>query len=265
MKTAASGTILVWISLVMVSLFFTGLSYAEIDLETAVGIWLFDDDDDVAEDMSGKGNDGTLKGNPKWVKGVFGEALELDGIDDYVDCGFADSLAMTDEITVMSWFRTDKKMSTSADRQAVVGKHYLEYEVGIYPNGAVHTYTNDGTGAGYDEGINTAVPDATWVLGQWYHLAWTLDGTHETVYVDGIMIGEFDKPHAGTLAGEHSLEIGRRQGGSLDFIGAVDEVVVLNVALGETDIQSVITQGFGATAVSPSGKLATTWAAVKGQ
>jgi len=84
------------------------------------------------------------------------------------------------------------------------------------------------------------------------------------------MIGEFDKPHAGTLAGTHNLEIGRREAGSLEFKGAVDEVVVLGVALGETDIQDAMNQGMqgvlgGTTAVSPAAKIATVWGDVKVQ
>jgi hypothetical protein len=148
-----------------------------------------------------------------------------------------------------------------------VGKHYLEYEVGIYPAGVVHTYTNDGTGGGYDEGINASLaeelPEDDWTLDEWYHIAWTLNGMHEIVYVNGVNIGEFDKGHAGTLPGTHTLEIGRRGGGGYPFMGAVDEVAILNVALGEADIQD--SMYLGVAAVSPAGKLATTWSTIKAQ
>jgi len=40
----------------------------------------------TALDSSGNGNDGTFVGNPQWVTGKFGGALEFDG-DDYVNCG----------------------------------------------------------------------------------------------------------------------------------------------------------------------------------
>jgi len=257
----------VWVGLVVVSLFFAGVGYAAIDPADIVGLWLFDEGaGDIATDTSGNGNDGAFNGDPQWVGGKFGGALEFDG-DDHISVADSDSLDMTDTITVMFWFKTSKEMVVFEDRQVPVGKHYLEYEVGIYSAGAVHTYTNDGTGDGYDEGINTVVPEATWALDRWYHVAWTLDGVHESVYVDGALIGEFDKPNAGTLPGEHSLEIGRREGGTLEFTGAIDDVAVLNVALGEADINSAMNQGMAAisnlTAVSAADKLATTWAAVK--
>ena len=61
-------------------------SDAEIDPKTAVGVWLFNETTgDTAHDSSENGNDGILKSEPKWVPdGKFGNALELDGADDYV-------------------------------------------------------------------------------------------------------------------------------------------------------------------------------------
>ena len=55
---------------------------------------------------------------------------------------------------------------------------------------------------------------------------------------------------------------------SLPFTGAIDEVMVLNVALGEADIQNVMNSGIagalgGTTAVSPVGRLATAWGDIK--
>ena len=52
-----------------------------------VAHWRFDEGSGtVAIDSSGNGNDGTLKGDPQWVAGMYGAALEFDS-DDYVDCG----------------------------------------------------------------------------------------------------------------------------------------------------------------------------------
>jgi hypothetical protein len=267
MKSAFTGTILVWAILVL-----TSLGYAAIDSGSIVGLWLLDEGaGTAAADSSGNGNDGTFIGDPEWVNGKFGKAVQFDGDGDYIECADSDSLDMTDQITVMCWFKTDKAMVEFEDRQALVGKHYLEYEVGVYPGGVIHTYTNDGTGDGYDEGINASIAEelaeSDWVVGSWYHVAWTLDGLHEIVYVNGVNIGEFDKGHANTLPGDNALEIGQRVGGSLPFTGAIDEVAVLNVALDEADIQAAMQTGLAAvldtTAVSSAAKLATTWGNIK--
>ncbi|MHC4356863.1 MAG: hypothetical protein ACYS0H_29540, partial [Planctomycetota bacterium] len=68
------------ISFVIVSLMFAGPGYAQIDPETVLGAWLFDEGTgSTTADVSGNGNDGTLIGGPAWVAGQFGNALEFDG------------------------------------------------------------------------------------------------------------------------------------------------------------------------------------------
>lgn len=210
-------------------------------------------------------------GDPQWAAGKFGKALEFNG-DDFVSVPDSDSLDMTDQVTVMLWFRSDKEMLDMwADRQVLVGKHYTEYEIGFYMEGQVHAYTSDGAG-GYDEGIMVSISEklgeAEWTVGDWYHIAWTLDGQHEVAYVNGINIGEFDKPNPNTAPGDNPLEIGERVGGSQPVTGAIDEVVVLNVALGEADIKNIMDNGIdgalgGGAAVSPASKLTTAWGDVK--
>jgi len=46
-----------------------------------IGHWKLDEGaGTIASDSSGLGNDGTLGGNPQWVAGIMGGALDLDGI-----------------------------------------------------------------------------------------------------------------------------------------------------------------------------------------
>ena len=71
---------IICISFIIVSLMFAGQSYAQIDPETVLGIWLLDEGKgDITEDASGNGNDGTLMGAPNWVAGKFGKALDFSG------------------------------------------------------------------------------------------------------------------------------------------------------------------------------------------
>ena len=70
--------VLLTLGVICFSLIAVHVSTAEIDLDTAVGIWLFDEGKGgVATDISGEGNDGELVKSPAWVKGKFGMALEL--------------------------------------------------------------------------------------------------------------------------------------------------------------------------------------------
>ena len=61
------------------------VSFAVIDPETAVGIWLFDEGSGgTAMDSSGMGLDAELIDDPAWVDGKFGKGLEFDGASSYV-------------------------------------------------------------------------------------------------------------------------------------------------------------------------------------
>ena len=79
-------------------------STAKADL---IGHWTFDEGaGNIAFDSSDYGNDGTLEGNPQWVEGIFGGALDLDGNDDYVAIdGIADDLT-DNNFTVTAWIKT---------------------------------------------------------------------------------------------------------------------------------------------------------------
>ncbi|HGE72223.1 TPA: LamG domain-containing protein [Candidatus Poribacteria bacterium] len=269
--------ILIIVSVLVVSLLFVNSSLAKIDLKTVVGLWLFDENTGtIAKDSSGNNNHGTLKGNVKWVTGKFGSAVEFPGADaNYIEVPDSNTLDMNKQMTVMFWVKTSKAMKDMwADRQVVVGKHYLEYEIGMYMQAQIHTYTKNPAGAAdaYDEGIMASfagklpTKEAEWELNKWYHVAWTLNGKHEVAYVNGVKIGEFDKANEGTKPGTHTLDIGRRQGGGLPLTGAVDEVAILNVALDEADIKTASEKSLNATvltAVMPTGKLTTTWANIK--
>jgi hypothetical protein len=60
--------------------------YAKIDPQTCVGAWMFDENNgNLAKDLSGNKNDGTLVNGPKWIDGKFDKALSFDGVDDYIN------------------------------------------------------------------------------------------------------------------------------------------------------------------------------------
>lgn len=100
--------IFILVSLVaLVIVILVNSTYA-IDLRSAVGIWLFDGGKgDTAKDSSGNGNSGTLINGPKWVDGKFGDALQFDGVDDYVEVSASKSLEMgKSDLTLSFWFKT---------------------------------------------------------------------------------------------------------------------------------------------------------------
>ena len=87
------------------------LSAAEVSVDDAIGIWLFDEGKgNVAKDSSPNGNDGELIAGPKWVEGKFGGALEFDGSGTSVETESADKLTEFElgdktDFTVTAWFK----------------------------------------------------------------------------------------------------------------------------------------------------------------
>src|SRR4030042_2476712 len=73
---------------------------------TLVGWWKLDETSGtIAADSSGYGNNGTIYGNPQWVMGNIGGALQFDGNGNYVDCGTSTVLQVRDQITLACWIK----------------------------------------------------------------------------------------------------------------------------------------------------------------
>src|SRR4030042_5271152 len=74
--------------------------------------WKFDEGSGTtAFGSSGNGNDGIFNGNPQWVAGKFGGALEFNG-DDYLNCGNGPSLQIQAQITIAFWFKVQAFSNT---------------------------------------------------------------------------------------------------------------------------------------------------------
>ena len=87
------------ILLVSVVLVLSLVSNASAEL---VAHWSFDEGSGTtAYDLAG-GNDGTLQGDPQWVAGYFGYALEFDGSGDYIDIAYSSELSLN-EFTLSAW------------------------------------------------------------------------------------------------------------------------------------------------------------------
>ena len=247
------------ISFILISLMLAGMSDARIDFNTAIAIWTFDQGEgDVLKDSSGNSIDGKLMGNPKWVKGKFGSALEFDGKAAYVDCGNNPILApTTNQLTVTAWVLCtgSGKISIIENNSDNWGFRFAEsvptLDAYVDPDGNdIHVYGQN-------------IPQNEWV-----HLSFVWDGKTGTLYQNAknIADGPIDVKMRPLLSG---FAIGRRgvNAASQYFSGNIDELGVFSVALTENDINSIMVDGLekatGIAAVYSVGKLATTWSQIK--
>lgn len=262
MKAVRLRLALVWVSIIVISLMFVGQSYAKIDLETCVGMWLLDEGKgDVIRDSSGNGLDGTITGNLKWVKGKFGSGLQYVGNgSDFASVKHRDSMDL-ETYTLMAW----TKLTDRADYQCIVGKEE-PFGVGNYSlflNKETKKPINEFWIKGVYKGIlaKTVITDD-----EWHHVAGTYDKKFMKIYVDGVMEGQMAESGSPDKT-PGVLRIGVRINGGNPLMGVLDEVGIFNVALTEANLKSIMEQGFeralGISAVEPTSKLTTTWGSIK--
>jgi len=202
-----------------------------------VGYWSFDDiQGTVVPDRSGTGNDGTINGAPVATEGPFGNALQLDGISDYVDCGNAESLNITDKLTVSAWVRTvdagDPAGGEMGGQNHYVSKHN-SYQFKHRTNLLIFAIWDGGpyaTRISIDNSFN----------GEWHHVVGTYDGSVLKTYVDGNLEGE--APHVGNIdLNGLNVNIGKNPNqNDQNFKGAIDEVMIFARDLNASHVQDLM-------------------------
>ncbi len=251
------------IGVIAVGFMLAQLSIAEIDPNTIVGAWLFDEaDGKVAADSSNNDNDGTLVGGAKWVKGKFGNAIELNGQDAWVT---VPAIGPLEEFTLLKWFNSTGRVGMwrcffnhdGWDRGFV---HYQfrpdnKMEFGIHSN-------NPARHPGWADSDFTADQS---ILNKWFHLAVAYSSTEEliSVYFDGKL--DAGGKWEGALPGEFGPgRIGSWSNGGREWQGMFDEMLLFNISLEEQDIKMLMENGLeGALAVEAADKAATIWGKIK--
>ena len=255
------------ISLVLsISLLITP-ALAQVEMDTLVGLWLFDEGSgDVAVDSSNSALDAELVGGPKWVSGVFGSGLELDGAGAYVEVPA--HVNPTEAITVSIWV---KSMTDDWNQHGWMVEKRNAYI--IHPNAGTKNVSwpicNGGCwnkpGGWRDGEVGPA--DIT----EWHLYTATFDSASGewNIYIDGVAESTMEINTDPLDADDGPVFIGRDTCCDGRFGDAViDEVAIFNVALSANEIKMMMEKGLSAmllTPVEPEGKLSTTWGNVKQQ
>ena len=196
---------------------------------------------EVWYDMSGYGNNGTLVGGAVYQSPNSG-SIYFDGVDDWVNIPDSPSLKMQYQMSISCWFSIPQ--NGLPYRQALISKHYSNYELGIYEDGRIHTYTRngiDGTFPTYNEGNAAYHKDGVWQANRIYHVVWTLDGATETTWYGGELAAtgsQYTKGNFGTNDNGDTLQLGTRFGG-LIFKGNMYSVQIWNRALTFPEVQQL--------------------------
>jgi hypothetical protein len=190
--------------------------------------------DNDANDTSGNNNNGTPSGDPQWVVGKIGGALEFDGVDDQVDCGNDPSLDITGTITIAAWFYPTGSGSSSfpriVDKSNGTGGADPGYK--LYLRGA-EDYIFAFSAGGVYQPYSTLAAE----LNAWNYVAVIADGTHRKLYLNGA----WEEWEESTLPSSSSnpLFIGNSPAGARHFQGMIDEVAIYNRALSGPEVRFI--------------------------
>ena len=226
----------------VLSLILTNTASAEL-----VGWWKLDDGSgSIAFDSSGNGNDGTLEGNPQWVEGQLGGALEGDGTGDYIRVPHSDSLDISDAVTVALWVYGGIPPDQVICKGSGGGAWVASYSFRIDDNASYARQINFrgrvGTNA---DAINSASPIPQ---DEWTHIAITFDvsaqGNNQKIFINGQLDAE-SRSENPLSTNTDDLLIGADAYGTTrwHWQGVLDDIRIYNQALPEGQIQSIMLGG----------------------
>jgi hypothetical protein len=199
-----------------------------------VGAYSFDEGSGTtATDVSGAGNNGTIKGATWTTQGKFGGALSFNGTSNWVTVNDASSLDLTNGMTLEAWvYPTIVPPNTwwtvlEKEQQPNGGVYYL---FASSDQGQPFTGVFIGDERNLYGGTRLAV-------NTWTHLAATYDGTTERLYVNGVQVSS--RAQTGLIQGSSgALRIGGNSVWGQYFQGRIDEVRIYNRALSAPEIQA---------------------------
>jgi len=205
---------------------FTTLPVIIITDPNLIGWWTFDaGTGDTAVDFSGHGNDGEIGGDPQWVEGIVGSALDLNG--DYVSIdGVVDDIT-SNNFTVSAWIKTTQSSEGNVFSSNTGSSH--EFLFGISGG---NPYIDAPDGQQFPPAINDD---------QWHMLTYVRSGSRGYIYVDGVQRGTYSSGNF-DITNETRWSIGQEwDSAPSDFyIGMVDDARFYKVSLTADQVKELM-------------------------
>jgi serine/threonine-protein kinase len=204
----------------------------------------FDEAGETVQDLSGKGNDGTVHG-AKWTpNGKLGGAYQFDGKDDYIERDYDDKsdLYPTDTpFAVVAWFKTSAPLPAEP---AILGSHYAPVGDGYHLilatqrlGGRIRWQVSGGFG---DVSSRLPVND-----GRWHQAVGIWNDGQVRLYIDGVLEGTNRTPgpipyaHRPAFRIAHLVTAPEADSSIFHFNGTIDEVMVFDRVLSKEDVRAL--------------------------
>ena len=202
----------------------------------------FNEDDGSANfaDSSSLSNNGSCAAGkcPAAASGVFGNAAHFDGLDDYVDIGTADNLALGNNFTIEAWINPEDMGNYRTIASKAGSFFFAQANVGGSLRIATYFF---GLKYATWQAANDSIP-----LYSWSHVAITFDGTNIRFYVNGKLSRQANNPGSVTSPGGNSVFVGSRSdlaSKAYKFKGGIDEAAIYNRVLTTEELSARYRRG----------------------
>jgi fibronectin type 3 domain-containing protein len=206
------------------------------DANTALLMHFNESSGAVVNDVSGNGNNGIARGTTI-VNGRLGNARKLRGNLEEVVVANSASLNPQTALTLEAWINLRSKVPLGSN-SGIVGKDdgtsNRQYLLSVTGEPGPNRFrAHVGVGSTYRNFDGSTLVDTA----RWYHVALTYDNRALRLYVNGVLDGSMTVA-GNILQSQSPLHIGSI-GGSLFFLGVIDEIRVSNIVRSskEFDIQ----------------------------
>jgi N-acetylneuraminic acid mutarotase len=198
--------------------------FEEIYPTELIAYWKLDEAEGDIAFNSTSDNHGILIGSPTWQPemGKVDGALELDGIDDYIDADFVLNPA-DGPFSILAWIKGGAAGQVVLSQTG--GANWLSADPS---EGKLMTELVPPTTR---SPLPPLVSEIQITDGNWHHIGFVWDGSHRTLYVDGVIVAEDTQD--GLAGSENGLNIGAgqmTQSGNF-FSGLIDDVRIYNRAV----------------------------------
>jgi prepilin-type processing-associated H-X9-DG protein len=208
------------------------------------GWWTLDEGEGTtAVDWSGHGGHGSFVGEPRWVDGYQGSALELSG-GDFLNCGENAGAGVTADFTLAAWVKMNP--GNAGQYMGICGKlsrrggnaEYLGYALVRYNENDFRLWVGDDTTDLLKSGVSS---DVRYTDTEWHHVAGVHEGQANFLYVDGVK--QAGSTMISFVPSDLFFQIGRQYSNTNTqrlFKGKIDDVRLYNKALTDAQIAEVM-------------------------
>ena len=195
--------------------------YMELKDRTLIAHWALDEaESDIAYD-SVAANDAVVIGEAIWRPrgGTIDGALQLDGIDDYVDTPFVLNAA-DGRFSVFAWIKG------RAAGQAIISQTDSVNWLMTDSEGKLMTELR-----GPGRSATPLLSETTITDGEWHRIGFVWDGSNRTLYVDGIAVAQDMQNGLNSSSNGLYIGTGNAMAPGTYFSGLIDDVRIYNRAV----------------------------------